>query len=235
MARRKTVAVIESAETQGDSDQIVAAARAENDEEATADTAPSDSVESALRGSGFSVVDHRADDAEPLSSIEVVEAQPRRGRPPGTGKTRVPRATPNEIAQAAPLLVGLTNQVVVTWMGPECAMLQTEANFLTPSVARILSRLPRGAAQQVSVYTDPFIVLVALGLWAARITRVKDQQARNKYYVEPHEQARAVGESGTELTPDTPAEQPMGEPSEESKNGRARAVSNAILRTVSPT
>lgn len=146
----------------------------------------------------------------------------------------MPKATPSEIAQAAPLIVGLSNQVVVSWLGPECAMLQTEANFLTPSVARVLSRLPRGAAQQVSLYTDPFIILVALGLWATRISRIKDAQAKQKYQVEPLEFARAGGESGTEFVASSPsATEPPIAQSEESKNGQAKAAASAILRTVS--
>ncbi len=118
-------------------------------------------------------------------------------------------------------------------------MLQTEAAFLTPSIARILSRLPRGAAAQVSLYTDPFIVLTALGLWAARISRVKAEQARDKYQVKPFEAARAYGESGTEFRPDVPTPAPTTIQSEggneSSSNGQAKAAADAIFRTVSPT
>lgn len=152
--------------------------------------------------SAFSVVDKRGDDYVPppsdaFGNIEVVEGQPkRRGRKPGT---RVAKATASDVAGAAPLLVGLTNQVVVAWVGPECAMAETEAKFLTPSVARVLARLPAGAAQQVSLYTDPLIILTALGLWAARIAKIKEMQAKQKFQVTPFEAARAYGESGTNI------------------------------------
>lgn len=228
MARRARI-IAESAQEEGsNSDQNVTTTT-------EIETGEQDSASEAGVTGGFQVVDRSSEDS-PFSQLEVVEA-PRRGRPPGQARstTRVPRATPNEIAQAAPLLVGLSNQVVVTWLGPECAMLQTEANFITPSVARILARLPRGAAQQVSLYTDPFIVLTALGLWAARIARIKDAQAKQKYQVEPFEAARAYGESGTEFQPETTGETPPISQSEESKNGQAKAASAAIFRTVSPT
>jgi hypothetical protein len=114
-------------------------------------------------------------------------------------------------------------------------MLQTEANFLTPSVARVLSRLPRGAAQQVSLYTDPFIILVALGLWATRISRIKDAQAKQKYQVEPLEFARAGGESGTEFTPTQPTTTEPPIANSDDKNGQAKAAASAILRTVTQT
>jgi hypothetical protein len=230
------------AEAQGDQDSSEPTATAITEQETAADASSSNSLNGGSEphfSGGFNIVDRSKND-DPLSTIEVVEAAPRRGRPVGsTRSNRVPRATPNEIAQAAPLMVGLTNQVVVSWLGPECAMLQTEANFLTPSVARVLSRLPRGAAQQVSLYTDPFIILVALGLWGSRIARIKDAQAKQKYQTTPFEAARAYGESGTELHADdvsqsTPSESPIVQ-SDESKNGQAKAAAAAIMRTVSPT
>lgn len=217
----------------GDSNQVVANDPADDNENETGTTDASASA----GVTGFTVVDH-ADDAkdDPLSSIEVIEAAPRRGRPAGQTRARIPKATPSEIAQAAPLMVGLTNQVVVSWLGPECAMLQTEANFITPCVARVLTRLPRGAAQQVSLYTDPFIILTALGLWATRIARIKDQQAKQKYVVEPREAARSYGESGTEFTAteQTTTEPPINKP-DDARNGQARAANDAIFRTVSST
>ncbi|SRR5579864_1165302 len=190
MVRRARVVATDSAAQEGVSEDQIAA-----------DSAPvADGEETP--SSSFSVIDRRGDDYVPpsdeaLGHIEIIEGEPkRRTRRP---RNVVPKATSNEIAQAAPLLVGLSNQVVVTWMGPECAMLEQEARFITPSVARILSRLPRGAAEQVSLYTDPFIVLTALGLWAARIARIKEMQAKQAYQVTPFEAARAYGESGTNL------------------------------------
>lgn len=175
------------------------------DQGESTETAESESVETA--SSAFSVVDRRGDDYVPpndsaIGSIEIIEGEPKR-RTRQT-RARIPKATANEIAQAAPLIVGLSNQVVVSWLGPECAMMQTEANFLTPSVARMLARLPAGAAQQVSYYTDPFIVLVALGLWASRIARIKDAQAKAQYQTTPFEAARSYGASGTNLGEDVP-------------------------------
>lgn len=189
--------------------------------------------------SAFSVVDRRGDDYvppadSPIGSIEVIEPEPkRRGRKPGT---RVARATPNEIAQAAPLLVGLTNQVVVTWMGPECAMAETEAKFLTPSVARVLSRLPAGAAQQVSLYTDPFIILCALGLWAARIAKIKEMQAKAQYQTTPFEAARAYGESGTNFGEVTEPidQQPMPVEPTRMDEARAKSAANTIYQGRNP-
>ena len=211
MARRKVVVVEGEESAEGSADQGIATASAASEDEtraADSETSP-----------GVDLLQH----------VEVVEAPS--AKAPRQTRARVPRATPNEIAQTAPLIVGLANQVVVAWMGPECAMLQTEANFLTPSVARVMARLPRGAAQQVSFFTDPFIIVIALGLWATRIARIKESQTKDANKVEPVEAARAVGLSGTELTSDEP--QPPTPTTAQSE--RANGASEAIFRTVSPT
>lgn len=170
------------------------------------------------------------------SEVEVVQEPPkRRGRAPGAA------ARGADVAQAAPLLVTLTDQVCVAWLGPECAMLPQEKGVLTPSVGRVLARLPRGAAEQVSLYTDPFVILIALGLWARRIASIKEQQAR--YAQLPvQEQQRASGYSGTEYTvPENVREDapvvPFRPEVEEKPvaNGVSVDPTNAIFSSVIPT
>jgi hypothetical protein len=242
MARRARI-VVNEAEEEGDQNQGVN--NAPNDDETESDAASADRVDAEYNAalhekhepvtSGFSVVDRTSEPT--FGTIEVVEA-PKRGRAARTA--RVPKATPNQVATVAPpLIVGLMNQAVVAWMGPECAMLQVEANFMTPSISRIIARLPPAAAQAVSLYTDPFVVIGTMALWTARIAKIKDQQAKQKYQIAPFEAARAYGESGTELRTDVPPvsnpSEPPIEQSNESKNGQARAATDAIFRTVSPT
>jgi hypothetical protein len=224
--------IIESSsetETEGSEDQVFPTSSTETAiEEGISDSPSSDSVEP--ESTGFTVVDRSNE--TPFSTIEVIES-PKRGRPAGTRTPRVPRATPNQVASVAPpLIVGLMNQAVVAWAGPECAMLQTEANFLTPSIARIISRLPSAAAQAVSVYTDPFVVIATLGLWGARIVRIKDEQAKQKYQIAPKEAARAYGESGTEYTITNP---PPEGGSAVNPEPRQNGAADAILRTMNPT
>lgn len=238
MARRARIVVED--ETEGHSDQNGAEAANIDVEEGTTDTAVADRVdepagETGSEPAGFTVVDRSSEPS--FSTIEVIEAPTKRGRQTGAGsRPRVPKATPAAVATVAPpLIVGLMNQAVVAWAGPECAMLQVEANFLTPSIARIIGRLPPAAAQAVSVYTDPFVVIGTMALWAARIAKVKETQAKQKYQVEPFEAARAYGESGTTFTADQPAHTEPPIANTANAEPRQNGAADAILRTVSPT
>jgi hypothetical protein len=162
--------------------------------------------------------------------VEVIQEEPRRrGRKPGVST----RAKPEDVAQAAPLMVVMLNNAVVVWTGPECSMTQQEQGILTPSVARMLARLPRSAASAVSAYTDPFVVLLTLGLWARRIASIQQDKKRAAYYQGPVQEARAGGLSGSELLvediPDTENVVPFKQDERASQQ-----VQSAILATTSP-
>jgi hypothetical protein len=161
--------------------------------------------------------------------VDVIQEPPRRrGRRPGIPS----KAKPEDIAQAAPLLVTMLNNVAVVWTGPECAMNAQEQGILTPSVARMLARLPRSAANAVSAYTDPFVVLLTLGLWARRIATIQTEKKKAAYYQGPIQEARAGGLSGSEyIVPDI-ADSENVVPFHESKN--SEVVNAAIFATTSP-
>jgi hypothetical protein len=61
----------------------------------------------------------------------------------------------------------------------------------------MLERLPAATATKAALILDPLIILTVFVMWGRRIIQVKNAEARQKYQVEPFEQARAAGVSGT--------------------------------------
>jgi hypothetical protein len=52
-------------------------------------------------------------------------------------------------------------------------MEKREADMLEPPIARILERLTPEQSQKVSVFIDPMVMLIALGMWGNRIIRIQ--------------------------------------------------------------
>lgn len=117
----------------------------------------------------------------------------RRGR-----QAAKPKPVIQEVAEApanyslwSQLLIGSTNTVVVTWLGPECAMERREAEMLEPPIARILARMPVSQSQKMATFIDPMVILIAMGTWGNRIVRI--QRAKRPNLVSQEEMARASG------------------------------------------
>lgn len=111
------------------------------------------------------------------------------------------------------LVIGSANTVVVTWLGAECAMEKREADMLEPPIARILARLTPEQSQKVSVFIDPMVMLIALGMWGNRIIRI---QRAKRDTITDTEFARASGMvDGRTSAPasGTPNYEPSVEPS----------------------
>jgi hypothetical protein len=72
-------------------------------------------------------------------------------------------------------------------------MEKREAEMLEPPLARMLSRLPPGQAEQFSKFVDPMVMLIALGMWGNRIVRI--QRAKRGVGISQDEFDRAIGVS----------------------------------------
>jgi hypothetical protein len=95
------------------------------------------------------------------------------------------------------MLVGTLNFSVVSTFGAPCGLTDMEAKILIPSVQRMMERLPASTATKAALVLDPLIILTVFVMWGKRILTVKAEEARQKYQIEPHEQARAAGVAGT--------------------------------------
>lgn len=112
--------------------------------------------------------------------------------------TRAPRKPSKEaVGAVAPMLVGTLNFSVVSTFGPECGLTDMEGKILIPSVQRMMERLPAATATKAALILDPLIILTVFVMWGRRIITVQNEKARQKYAVQPHEQARANGVAGT--------------------------------------
>lgn len=123
-----------------------------------------------------------------------------------------PKPVIQEVAEApanyslwSQLLIGSANTVVVTWLGPECAMERREAEMLEPPIARILARMPVSQSQKMATFIDPMVILIAMGTWGNRIIRI--QRSKKPNLITQEEMARASG-----ITPPPPVEVPEPEP-----------------------
>jgi len=81
-------------------------------------------------------------------------------------------------------------------------MEKREADMMEPPLARMLSRLPAGQAEQFSKFVDPMIMLIALGMWGNRI--VKIQRAKRGDGITEAEFNRASGIVGPAERNDQP-------------------------------
>jgi hypothetical protein len=61
----------------------------------------------------------------------------------------------------------------------------------------MMERLPAATATKAALILDPLIILTVFVMWGRRIITVQNEKARQKYAVQPHEQARANGVAGT--------------------------------------
>jgi len=110
------------------------------------------------------------------------------------------KPTKEAVGSIAPMIVGTLNFCVATSLGAECGLTHLEAKLLIPSVQRTMERLPAAAASRAAVVIDPLVILTVLVMWAKRIATIKDTQAKERYAVQPAEQARANGVAGTAYT-----------------------------------
>lgn len=116
--------------------------------------------------------------------------------------TRASRKPSKEaVGAVAPMLVGTLNFCAVSTFGKDCGLTEMEAKILIPSVQRMMERLPAATATKAALILDPLIILTVFVMWGRRILAVKNAEVREKYQVEPFEQARAAGVSGTTLEP----------------------------------
>jgi hypothetical protein len=112
--------------------------------------------------------------------------------------TRAPRKPSKEaVGAVAPMLVGTLNFSVVSTFGAACGLTDMEAKILIPSVQRMMERLPAATATKAALVLDPLIILTVFVMWGKRILAVKAEEAKQKYQIEPLEQARANGVTGT--------------------------------------
>jgi hypothetical protein len=70
-------------------------------------------------------------------------------------------------------------------------MEKREAEMLEPPIARMLSRLPAGQAEQFSKFVDPMVILIALGMWGNRVVRI--QRAKRGNGITQDEFDRSIG------------------------------------------
>lgn len=116
--------------------------------------------------------------------------------------TRAPRKPSKEaVGAVAPMLVGTLNFSVVSSFGKDCGLTDMEAKILIPSVQRMMERMPAATAAKAAIVLDPLIILTVFAMWGRRIIEVKRAEVKQKYQVEPFEQARAAGVSGTTFEP----------------------------------
>lgn len=112
--------------------------------------------------------------------------------------TRAPRKPSKEaVGAVAPMLIGTLNFCAVSSFGKDCGLTDMEAKILIPSVQRMMERLPQATAAKAAIVLDPLIILTVFIMWGRRIIEVKNAEVKEKYQVEPFEQARAAGVSGT--------------------------------------
>lgn len=113
--------------------------------------------------------------------------------------TRASRKPSKEaVGAVAPMLVGTLNFSVVSTFGSQCGLTDMEAKILIPSVQRMMERLPAATATKAALILDPLIIFTVFFMWGRRILAVKQAEARQKYAVEPFEQMRAAGATGTD-------------------------------------
>ena len=99
------------------------------------------------------------------------------------------------------MMVGTLNFCAVSTFGKDCGLTDMEAKILIPSVQRMMERLPAATATKAALILDPLIIFTVFAMWGRRIIAVKQAESRQKYQVEPFEQARAAGVSGTTFEP----------------------------------
>src|SRR5215472_12838483 len=103
--------------------------------------------------------------------------------------TRASRKPSKEaVGAVAPMLVGTLNFSVVSTFGADCGLTDMEAKILIPSVQRMMERLPAATATKAALILDPLIIVTVFVMWGRRIITVKNEEAKQKYAVEPYEQ-----------------------------------------------
>ena len=93
----------------------------------------------------------------------------------------------------ANLSLGSANAFVVMMFGSECGLYDGEKKLLYPSLARVINRLPAASAARASVFVDPIVLLLGLGIWANRIISIKSKQRAEANAVTAREFAAASG------------------------------------------
>jgi hypothetical protein len=129
------------------------------------------------------------------------------------------------------MIIGTLNFSVVSTFGPECGLTDMEGKILIPSVQRMMERLPAATATKAALILDPLIILTVFVMWGKRIITVQNEKAKQKYAVQPHEQARANGVAGTAYQ--VPNESVSHSPAEayQQSNGASNGVHNGIPDT----
>ena len=161
-----------------------------------------------------------SDSVDEQFTLEVKQPK-RRGRPPGSKAEKfVANAAENPANYAlwSQVIIGSANTVAVTWLGNECAMEKREAEMIEPPLSRMLARMPVSASQKVSVFIDPMVILIALGMWGNRIIRVQKEKRGNGITQSEFERASGIdrssslvdsyGTRGTEPTGSVQIQQP---------------------------
>jgi hypothetical protein len=93
----------------------------------------------------------------------------------------------------ANLALGSANGFVVMMFGQECALYDGEKKLLYPSLARVINRMPAASAAKASVFIDPIVLLLGLGIWTNRIISIKSKQRTEANTITAREFATASG------------------------------------------
>lgn len=93
----------------------------------------------------------------------------------------------------ANLCLGSTNAFVVMMFGQECGLYDGEKKLLYPSLARVINRMPVASAARASVFIDPIVLLLGLGIWTNRIVSIKSRQRAEANSITAREFAQASG------------------------------------------
>ena len=93
----------------------------------------------------------------------------------------------------ANLCLGSTNAFVVMMFGQECGLYDGEKKLLYPSLARVINRMPAASAARASVFIDPIVLLLGLGIWTNRIVSIKSRQRAEANSITAREFAAASG------------------------------------------
>lgn len=110
--------------------------------------------------------------------------------------TKAPRASGNSLSPAVPIFLGTINMMVTSAFGESCGISEKETQFMIPSMQRMSERMPKAAAEKMSLWIDPVVIVSCFIFWGSRIRKIKADEARQQFVVEPFERARANGYTG---------------------------------------
>lgn len=126
----------------------------------------------------------------------------------------------------APTIIGTVDFMVVQSFGAECGLTPFEKGVMTPSLQRTLARAPKGAIDRAAPIVDLTVLVTCALFWMRRIAKIQDNKAKEKYAIEPMEQARADGVVGTAFSVQSPATQQQTVNGQQHANGAQPRANN---------